>query len=402
MRRVIGLVLTGLGTFLIVVAVLLPTWVSGKVIKFPLNEYETATLDASNASYFSAASLSEKTGVSLQATYTIKGDAAAGNSSTAVWNEYSYVYDLTSKQAVQQMTRRFAFDRKTAKLVNCCGANVNGDSSVQQTGYVGYVFPIGTQKQTYDIFDTSLNKPVPFAYSGTTTIHGIQAYEFVENVAPVQVTTLQVPGSLVGESAATVTAPEYYQIHLVYDVDPETGALIDVNEHLTQTLRNPATGAQALLLFDADLIATPATVSSVVALDSSGRNELSLLETILPPILGIVGGIALVAGVLLGRRPRDEMGAELDAMARKFAVASSEERAAAHSRSTAEVVSEAAEARPGTAEPRPGTAEANGTRADLAGVVPGLDPPADERTAEAAAPPSEPEGPEAPGGQARG
>ena len=126
MRRVIGLILAGLGTFLIVMAVLLPTWVVGQVVKFPLNEYETATLEASNASYFSPTSLTEKTGVNLEATYTIKGDASAGNSSTAVWNEYSYVYDLTNQQPVQQMTRRFAFDRRTGQLVDCCGASVNG------------------------------------------------------------------------------------------------------------------------------------------------------------------------------------------------------------------------------------------------------------------------------------
>ena len=57
------------------------------------------------------------------------------------------------------MTRTFAFDRRTALLVNCCGANVNGDSSIDQRGYLGYVFPIGTQKQTYDVFDTTLNQP---------------------------------------------------------------------------------------------------------------------------------------------------------------------------------------------------------------------------------------------------
>ena len=147
-------------------------------------------------------------------------------------------------------------------------------------------------------------------YSGTTTVHGINAYEFVENVAPVQVGTQTLPGSLVGLSAASVTLPEYYQIHLIYYVDPDTGALIDVNEHQTTSLRNPATGAQSLLLFDADLIATPATVTNVVALDSSGRNELNLLETILPLVLGIVGAVALVAGILLARKPHQDIAAE--------------------------------------------------------------------------------------------
>jgi hypothetical protein len=310
MRRVIGLALAGLGAFLIVTAVLLPTWVSGQVIKFPLNEYESATLTAGHASYFSASSLTEKTGVNLEATYTIKGDGAAGTSSTAVWDEYSYVYDTTSKQAVQQMTRRFAFDRKTAVLVGCCGANINGDSSIEQRGYVGYVFPIGTQKQTYDVFDTTLNRPEPFTYSGTMNVQGIEAYKFQENVAPVQVATQTVPGSIVGMTAASVTLPEYYQIHLLYGVDPVTGALIYVDEHQTVSLRNPATGAQALLLFDADLITPPATVSAVVALDNSGRSKLNLIQTVLPLVLGIAGGVALIAGIPLARRPRGALPAE--------------------------------------------------------------------------------------------
>jgi DUF3068 family protein len=367
MRRVIGLILAGLGTFLIAVAVLLPTWVSSQVIKFPVNEFETATLDASNASYFSPSALTEKTGVSLQATYTIKGDGAAGNSSTAVWDEYSYLYDLTNRQVVQQMTRRFAFDRRTGQLVGCCGANVNGDSSIKQRGYVGYVFPIGTSKQTYDVFDTTLNQPVPFTYSGTTAVHGIQTYEFVENVAPVQVGTLTVPGSIVGMSAPTVTLPQYYQIHLIYYVDPQTGALIDVNEHQTMSLRNPGTGAQALLLFDADLIATPASVNSIVALDTSGRNKLNLVETILPLVLGIAGGVALLAGIILGRKPHDEMAAEPAGTSPGSAAD------AAPADAAAEAPADAAAEAPGE-EP----AEAPGEEPAARSVVPGLDgePPA--------------------------
>jgi len=360
MRGTIGLILAGLGAFLILVAILLPTYVVGQVVKFPLNEYETATLQATNASYFSAASLSEKTGVTMEATYTIKGDASKGNSSTAVWNEYSYVYDVTNHQPVQQMSRTFAFDRRTGELVDCCGASVNGDTSVHQTGLVGYVFPIGTQQQTYQVFDTTLKKTMPFLYSGTADVRGIQAYEFVEDVAPTQIGTIQVPGSMVGSTSATVSAPEFDELHLIYYVDPETGALINVNEHQTTSLRNPATGATAVLLFDADLIATPATVTKVVALDSSGRNELTLLQTTLPIILGIVGGVALIAGILLARKRRDDMG-ELDAVARETPTSAA-------------------------AEPARGRHSA-----ELAGVIPGADDETKELTAE------EREGPDAPG-----
>lgn len=318
MRRNIGLVLAGLGAFLIVLAVVLPTWIVGQVVKFPLNEYQSATLAASNASYFSATSLTEKTGVNLQATYTIKGDGAAGTSSTAVWNEYSYVYDRTNHYAVQQMTRRFAFDRKTGQLTMCCGANVNGDSSVQQRGLVGYVFPFGTKKQTYQVFDTTLNKPVPFPYAGTADVRGITTYKFTEDIAPTQVATQTVPGSLVGMSAASVTLPEYYEIHLTYYVDPVTGALVNVQEHQTMSLRNPSTGAQALLLFDADLKVTPSSLTTIVKLDTDGRSKLTQLTVILPLALGIAGVTALVSGLILGRRRQPTVDEEFSAMSREY------------------------------------------------------------------------------------
>ena len=59
MRRV-GLVLVGLGVCLIVFALLIPTWVSSRVIKFPLNEYASVNLTDSNASYFSPAKLADR------------------------------------------------------------------------------------------------------------------------------------------------------------------------------------------------------------------------------------------------------------------------------------------------------------------------------------------------------
>ena len=59
------------------------------------------------------------------------------------------------------------------------------------------------------------------------------------------------------------------------------------------------------MLFDGDLRATPDTVRAVVALDSSGRSELALLNTTVPLAAGIVGAVALVARILLlVRKPR--------------------------------------------------------------------------------------------------
>jgi hypothetical protein len=356
MRRVTGLILAGLGIVLIAVAVLLPTYISSQVVKFPLSESTTATLAGTGVSYFSQVKLTEKTDVSVRATYTIEGDAAAGNSSTAVWDESSKVYDVTNGLPVSSMTSRFAFNRRTGELVDCCGANVNGNHAIRQTGLIGYVFPIGTQKQTYEVFDTTLDKTVPFVYSGTAETDGIQTYVFTENVPPTQVTTITVPGSFVGMHASLVKLPEIYQARQMYWVDPGTGALLNVNEDQKVTLQNPATGATAVVLYDGDLVATPGTVTAVVKLDSSGRSELSLLNTILPLVAGILGAVALIAGiVLLVRKPREDM-AELDGISPELSAsaATSTEASAATSAERAVVPVMEAEAFEGAAQPPEG------------------------------------------------
>jgi Porin PorA len=305
MRRVTGLILAVLGIILIAVAVLLPTYVSAQIVKFPLNQTTTATLAGTGVSYFSQTKLVPETGATVRATYTIKGDAAAGSSSTAVWDQTASVQDVTHNLPVSTQTRRFAFDRRTAVLVNCCGSNVNGNHTVHQTGIVGYVFPIGTQKHTYQVFDTTLNRAVPFTYEGTATTGGIQTYVFTENVRPTQVTSVTVPAAFFHLPGKTVTLPEIYQIRLTYWVDPQTGALLNVNEDEQVTLRNPATGGTVAVLFDGDLVATPATVTEVVGLDSSGRTELAWLATFGPLTAGIAGALALIAGIVLRvRKPR--------------------------------------------------------------------------------------------------
>lgn len=292
MRKDIGYILAGLGTCLIVLAVLMVAWVDGQVIKWPSNEYESTVLDASNASYFSPGTLTEETGVAVQAVYTFKTVPGKSTSSTAVWNEFNWVHDITSNQPIESTTRTFAFDRKTAELVNCCGANVNGNSSIRQSGIVGYAFPIGTTKQTYQVFDPTLYRPEPFTYDGTAATDGIQTYRFAENVPPTRV----------GPSPLDSAQDEYYQNHVIYWVDPETGALLDINEHETLTQRNPSTGTVTQVLFDANLTATPASVASLVSKDNTARNKITLLTVTIPVAGGVLGVIALAAGIFLTRR----------------------------------------------------------------------------------------------------
>jgi hypothetical protein len=303
MRRVIGLTLAGLGAFLIVLALLLPTYIASRVVKFPINIYFVTTLLGADVSYFSPSLVRPVSGATMRVTDTVKGDGAAATSSTAVWNEFTYLYDVTNAKVFQYSSRRAAFDRRTSQLADCCGANVGGDTSVHQSGLSGYVWPIGTQPQTYHVFDTTLNRPMPYTYAGTSTIHGISVYRFVEHVSHARAGSQTVPGSLVGSpNQASVTLPEYYTATNTDYVDPDTGAILDVTESHQLTLED-ATGAQRLLLFGGTLAMTPQSVQAAVNLDQSGRTKLSLLKVVLPVVAGVVGLAALVGGILLARRP---------------------------------------------------------------------------------------------------
>ena len=305
MRRIIGLTLAGLGAFLLVAALLARTYVAGQFVKFPLNTYVKTTLIARDVSYFSPKLVRPVSGATMQVTDTVKGDGAAGNSATAVWDEFTYLYDRTNHVVFSYAARRAAFDRRTGVLVDCCGANIGGNAAVRQTGLSGYVWPFGTQKQTYDVFDTTLLRPMPFRYTGTGTVHGISVYRFVEHVLPTQSGTQQVPGSLVGSSQNLVTLPEYYAATNTYWVDPRTGGVLDSTSNSKQYLRNTVSGKD-LMLFNGDLVMTPASVNTAVGLDATGRTELTWFEVI-GPLIGVLAGLlALVAGIVLIRLRRGD------------------------------------------------------------------------------------------------
>ncbi len=74
MRRVFGVVFTGLGAFLLVVAVMCRFYVPGQVIKFPLNEYSVCRLTGTNVSYFSQQTGAVVTGATVRAVSTVQGD----------------------------------------------------------------------------------------------------------------------------------------------------------------------------------------------------------------------------------------------------------------------------------------------------------------------------------------
>jgi hypothetical protein len=302
MRRVLGLTLTGLGAFLFVLAVLLRFYLPGQVIKLPLNEYVVTTLMGHDVSYFSEKQVAVMTGVTAKATSTIEGDVAAGSGSTAVWNDFIAVEDTTNGQPIQYTSQRSAFDRRSGQIVDCCGAYVSVSNVGTHTGHqsgLAYAWPLGTQKQTYQVFDPFLARPEPFRYQGTATINGVSTDKFVEHVTKQQFASQTLPGSLVGyPDQPTVTLPEYISETNTYFVDPVTGEPVDVNENLTLALEN-ITGATRLVLFKGDLAATPQSISGAVGAVNSSHLKIEFIEDIGPLVCVLLGVVLLVLGITL-------------------------------------------------------------------------------------------------------
>ena len=318
MRRVVWSVLTGLGVFFIVLALLSRFFVPGQAVKFPLNEYTRTTLQANSASYFSPKSVTEISGATLQATNTTKGDVATaksiGSNTVAVWQTYSAVEDITNHVPVSTPAdgNSMAFDRKSGVLVPASSNSVDGKHFAVTGQEQGLLFPLGTQKKDYKVFDTTLLQPVTFHYTGTATTNGVKTYVFVANVPNQQIGTETLPGAIVGMTPSEVTLPEFYSATETYYVDPVTGVELAVDQNVRTTLQDNS-GTTRLVLLQADLKTTRASVASAVRTDKSGVTQISVLNVVVPIVAGLLGIILVVVGLVLMRlRPEDEQYEEDD------------------------------------------------------------------------------------------
>ncbi|HYK67151.1 MAG TPA: DUF3068 domain-containing protein [Streptosporangiaceae bacterium] len=301
MRRVTGLIAAALGTFLIVLAVMTRFYIAGQVVKFPLNENNVTTLTGQNVTYFNTGLLQSERGVSMTETTTTQGDVAAGSAHTAVWNNFTYLYDNTNQQTFNYSLRRLAFDRRSGELVNCCGTAIDGKK--RNLSGLGYVWPLNAKKQTYEVFDSTLMKPEPASFTGTATIDGLRTYKYVETVTPTQFTSQTLPGSLVGTAEQTVQLGEFYTATITDWVDPITGAPVQVtmSEHLYLA---GSSGSQVLDLLDGTFTTTPGSVAAAVSTAKHYDTEITRISLVIPASGAAAGVILLLMGMIIGRQRR--------------------------------------------------------------------------------------------------
>jgi hypothetical protein len=308
-RTLTGLVLAALASFFAASAVLGGWPISSHSPQAALNEHQTITMTATDAAYLSPSSLKQVRNTNITVTQTLTGVAGSGNSSIAVWNVFTTTYDTKRHQELEPASRVAVFDRSNAALVNCCDADINGNGLTRESGIVGYVFPVGTRKQTYFVFDTVLNKPEPFTYSGTGMVDGIPAYRFTEFIYAAHA----------GYTLLSFRDPELYSISSVYWVDPVTGTVLDASEDEDLYLVRSITSSPVTDLFEANLSMTPGTVARLASQDARARSGLKVARWTRVAFLAVAVDLAALAwwtlarGTRRRRRPRRRQGRDMAA-----------------------------------------------------------------------------------------
>lgn len=309
MRRLarpgLGPVLIALGAFLLVTGVLVRVYAYPTLARVPANYDSMTYLAGTDVTIFDSSPdvLKPITTDLAISSHTVAGDYPDAPSGTVVWANSTTV-KRADGGVFKQSTELSPFDAVTGAAtgygVGFNSASATEKTSVTRTGQV-YKFPFDTQKKDYQQWDGDLGKATTATYVGTTKIQGTTVYKFVQTIAPTQIGTIDVPGSIFGDTAPTVTAQMMYGMTRTLFIEPNTGSPVDRIDDRNQYLSYQGTDVPA---FVGTVRYTPATVTDVLDTIGSQDVQLRLARFELPVGLGVVGLLMVGGGVVLSRRSR--------------------------------------------------------------------------------------------------
>jgi hypothetical protein len=295
MRRTAGLVLVGVGAFLLVLAVMIKVYAEPRVVTVPLDQSSgSQSRSDGNSASLDRGTLSVRTGLTLTANREVRGDVAAakasGRDDVAVWNTVSSLVDGEGN-VVSVTEETVAFDRVTGEAVDCCGEKVNGDESVNHQGLY-LKFPFDTERKEYAYWDVTARRAFPMQFNGVESRNGLEVYHFVQNIPATELSRVEVPPSLVGATGnELIPATTVYTNTREVWVEPVSGIIVGGQENPRQTLRGDD-GTDLLTVFESRIGFTPETEQRAADDAREAQNSLRLIRTVLP-------GAALGAGILL-------------------------------------------------------------------------------------------------------
>lgn len=310
MRGKLGPILSGIGGFLLVAAILLNVYAYPKLATAPMDQDSVSTLYGPDATVFdSDPSVLAEFDTELTTTAQTLGDVEA--SEEAGDNVRVWVNSTSTKSADgvvrSRSVERVAFDGFTGEAVNCCNAfseTVQGQPEDVEFAGLVFKFPFQTEQKTYQWWDGTLKRAVDATFEREEELEGLNTYVFTQTIEPEVWTQMEVPPEVVGESGDdSVVADRTYGNIRTFWVEPETGVVIKRVEQQSATLR--VDGEDRVTLTDVETAFTEETIQNNVTDYGDKATQLKLIRSTLPLVLGIGGLLLLLVGLLLSRRSRE-------------------------------------------------------------------------------------------------
>lgn len=322
---IIACALVGLGALAAVVAILLPVYAVPHLRKIPLDIAADLVSEAPGSKL-----------VDSQAT-------AAGHARTETNVPLRFRVDVTTEdpsdaqhvtlQAATSMTRsdlpdtqpfisanvdRVTLDRVTAMPVTDIPSEVAEvttrppDPTPNRDGFQ-YKFPFDVQRQhSYPYYDITSRTTHPLDYvDDSRVVDGMRLFHFHQDVPAIdlrpgqpeaRLTLSAAAWGLPGDPAQQVTFDLYYSVERDVWVEPTTGSIVAVQEHLHRFLGRSADDPHALVTLDAHTKFDDATIAQTSALAHDGRMKLLWAGRYAPIMLGVVAVILIAGGIALGIR----------------------------------------------------------------------------------------------------
>jgi len=300
MRKVLPVLLLGLGAFLVAAAIVALTWVPGQVERTPLDT-DNLTKLAGTVSVPNDQFVMEKGPAKAFSSNVVDSDAS--DADVAVFStSLCLVHDVggidgcvdakdPQKRLINVEQAQFATDRYTAMTVPNDGYLPAGSPQLEG---LQNKFPFNAEKKTYPVWDGVVGAAVDAAYEGEDTIDGLKVYKYAytANVGPV---------NLVMDITGTYFAKyEFY-------VEPKTGSIIDQVVHQERI----AHGVETIL--ELDLEFTPEQIQTNVDDANAALSQLKLLEVYVPIVGFVVGIPVMILGGFMLFRGRRRKAATADA-----------------------------------------------------------------------------------------
>lgn len=311
----LGLVLAALAGFVLVAAIMLKFYAYPKLAVAPKDQNSVTLLEGPDSTIFDISALEEVT-TDLTTEVATVGDVAAANeegNGVVVWLSKSSTKSADGVVRTRSVDRA-AFDAHTGEAVNCCGEFVESvqddQEPIEHKGLISK-FPFGTEKKTYQWWDSSLREAVDIRYVKTEKIDGMETYVFSHTIEPTQTATIELPADLLGEEGEeSLEAQRMYSNTRTLWVEPNTGVVIDRVEEQNSTIDYD--GSTRITATKATNSFTDDQVAANVKEYKSKASMLGLVNGPLPILLVLVGLLLAIGGFVLARRQGEEPGAELD------------------------------------------------------------------------------------------